>query len=285
MKTQHIASVIDSYIARSEARYAKPSLKKGLLQILSESLQPGGLNLVGGRPGMGCTTLVLSMALELAKAGKCILFYGHPHHDIEARIMYYFGRRDTLSSVLKELQFHYAHLFYTDDFQSLKSNLCEDIITLKPDYIFIDCIQDIPVDNRLVCNGMTGEEYICRELRDLAFRMEVPITAVARLNRNPEKRNGIDGKVPQLGDFRGGDLAYYASCIYFPYRPEYYHIYYDERTGEDIRDYMYVHNRNCNRNWATAPLKFDVHTFSVYDPDQIKWINPEEEEDTSDLPF
>lgn len=52
---------------------------------------------------------------------------------------------------------------------------------------------------------------------------------------------GIESKIPQLCDFRGGDLAIYANQIYFPYRPAYYHIYYDAKTGEDIRDQMFVY--------------------------------------------
>lgn len=284
MKTQQIYSVVDAYAKRIESNKIDLSLKRGGLQRLCESLEPG-LTLVGGRPSMGCTSFVLSMAIELAKAGKGVLFYGHPHHKIEDKIIRYVGRTEGCSCpFLKDLPFYFAHMFYAEDFIALKSGLCEDIARLHPDFIFIDCLQDILVDNRLINNGMTQEEFLCRELRDLAYRMEVPIVAVARLNRNPEKRSGIDAKIPQLHDFNGGDLAYYASLVIFPFRPEYYHIYHDERTGEDIRGYMYIYEE-CNRSpWLEMRLRFDHMHARVYDSEQENWVFPEKEE-PANLPF
>ena len=284
MKTQQIYSIVDAYAKRIESNKVDYSLKRGGLQRICESLEPG-LTIVGGRPSMGCTSFVLSMAIELAKAGKCVLFYGHPHHKIEDKIIRYVGRKEGCSCpFLKDLPFHFAHMFYAEDFAALKSGLCEDIARLHPDYVFIDCLQDILVDNRLINSGMTPEEYLCRELRDLAYRKDIPIVAVARLNHNPEKRSGIEAKIPQLGDFNGGDLAYYAALAIFPYRPEYYHIYNDDRTGEDIRGYMYIYE-GCDRApWLEMRLRFDHHTARVYDPEQELWVD-EDGNTPVDLPF
>lgn len=284
MKTEQIYSVLESYSNRQKAKEENSSVNKGGLQRLCEGLEVG-LSLVGARPAMGSTSFVISMAIELAKAGKRVLFYGHPHHRIEDKISRYVGRKEGCSCpFLKDIPFYYAHMFYAEDFTALKSGLCEDIARLHPDYIFIDCLQDIPVDNRLINNGMTQEEYLCRELRDLAYRMEIPIVAVARLNRNPEKRSGVEAKIPQLHDFNGGDLAYYASLVIFPYRPEYYRIYHDDRTGEDIRGYMYVYE-GCNRgSWFEMRLRFDHHTARVYDPEHELWV-AEDGSTPSDLPF
>lgn len=93
----------------------------------------------------------------------------------------------------------------------------------------------------------------------------------------------MEGKIPLTGDFRGGDLEYYASKVYFPYRPEYYHIYNDDRTGKDIRGCMYIYGSGLG-NYTGMELKFDYRTFRVYDPERENWVS-EDGSTQSDLPF
>ena len=283
MKTQQIYTVLEDYSNRQKLKGMVSSANKGGFQLLCEDIEDG-LSIVGARPCMGSTSFVISMALELAKAGKRVLMYGNPHHKIEYKISRYVGRKEGCSCpFLKDVPFYYGHLFFADDFHILKARIFEDVIQLHPQYIFIDSLRDIIVDERLVSTSLSPEEFMCRDLRNLSYQIDIPIVAVAGLNRNTERRAGVEGKIPHTSDFRGGDLEYYASKVYLPYRPEYYHIYNDERTGRDIRGCMYIYGSGLG-NYTGMELKFDYRTFRVYDPERENWVS-EDGSTQSDLPF
>ena len=96
MKTQQIYTVLEDYSNRQKLKGMVSSANKGGFQLLCEDIEDG-LSIVGARPCMGSTSFVISMALELAKAGKRVLMYGNPHHKIEYKISRYVGRKEGCS--------------------------------------------------------------------------------------------------------------------------------------------------------------------------------------------
>lgn len=300
MKTQqifkdHIDVYFCHYFQQQCEEQRDLSKCKGGIQRLCESLEKG-LTIVGARPCMGGTSLMLSMALEMAKAGRRVIYYAHPFHKIYKRIFRYINWKDSQEScpINKDISFYYGNIFAPDDFHTIKSQLWDEVREIGPYCIFIDSLQDILIDDRLISAGMTPEEFMCRELRDLACMLDTRLVVAAGLNLNTEERSGVEGKLPLLSDFWGGNLAYYAQKIIFPFRPEYYHIYNDERTGEDIRGCMYIYGNNLG-DCDGMKLRFDYCTGRVYDPEQEQWISEKEApystsdsaspSDESDLPF
>lgn len=76
-----IGAEMDDYFAAVEASEGLPAGISGLptgfydLDSLLDGLQPGSLNLLGGRPGMGKSAVLLAVALHVAKWGGSVYFW------------------------------------------------------------------------------------------------------------------------------------------------------------------------------------------------------------------
>lgn len=101
--------------------------------------------------------------------------------------------------------------------------------------IFVDYLQLMHYGAKNYSTRQEEVSKICESLKNIAKELNIPIIALAQLNRGVENREGLDGKRPRLSDLReSGSIEQAADLIMFIHRPEYYHIYQDE-NGRDLR--------------------------------------------------
>ena len=101
--------------------------------------------------------------------------------------------------------------------------------------LMIDYLQLMNANGMKFSSRQEEVSTISRSLKSLAKELNIPILALSQLNRTVEQRDGPEGKRPQLSDLReSGAIEQDADMVLFVHRPEYYHIYQDEK-GNDLR--------------------------------------------------
>ena len=100
--------------------------------------------------------------------------------------------------------------------------------------IMIDYLQLMNANGMKFGSRQEEVAKISQSLKGLAKELNVPVLALSQLSRNVEGREGLEGKRPQLSDLReSGAIEQDADMVLFVHRPEYYHIFQDEK-GNDL---------------------------------------------------
>lgn len=247
--------VLDNMEARMAAREAGQSLLAGLptgfmgLNILLNGFRRKKLIVVGGRPGMGKSALLLFFAMQVATLPpkpddtphRVYLWSGEmDEEEIAERILAGrsgvdadkiingsvnandFSRVLNAAGGLSELVFHIDTTLRMTP-RKLRRNIrrwARQVGGL-PDMVFIDYEQLMYADDP-AANKDTVEKLrnISRGLKELARELDCPIMPAAQLNRGVESR---DDKRPMLSDFEGsGALEQDADIVLFPFFEAYY---------------------------------------------------------------
>lgn len=280
--------------------------------------RPTELIIIAARPGMGKTSMALSVALEPAKRGIPTAFFSMEMSS------------ETLVSRLASMEFK----IFNDKFTKKGiSEYDEDNITSELDDVpmYIDDTSSITIEEfQIKANRMKSEhgiqlivvDYIqlmkvandknkireqqvaeiSRGLKLVAKDLEIPVIALSQLSRAVETRGG--SKRPLLSDLReSGAIEQDADIVSFIYRPEYYGLteWDDDRTpcaGE--ADFMVAKNRNGGV--FTLRFKFDERftlfsdlekeefvsvkeTLPTAEPEEAFDLDTQFNEETDDLPF
>ena len=204
--------------------------------------QKGDLIIVAARPGMGKTAFALNCATNAAKQGKSVAIFTLEMRKeelmmrvlaSEARLDSSRLRRGDLSEQEEDLLAHSARQVYNinsnigiDDTPSitmmeLRSRCRRFKKEFGLDFVVIDYLQLIGTSS--VRKNDTREREISEismSLKAMAKELEVPVMALAQLNRGPDLRND---KRPKISDLReSGSIEQDADLIMFLYRDEYY---------------------------------------------------------------
>ena len=101
--------------------------------------------------------------------------------------------------------------------------------------VFIDYLQLIFAKTGFTENRYLELNYITRRLKALAKEFNITIVLLSQLNRNAEDEKRHDHR-PVLTDLRdSGTICDDSDVVCFVHRPEYYHIYQDDK-GNDMHN-------------------------------------------------
>lgn len=203
-------------------------------------VERGSIITIGGRPGMGKSTLLMTILENASKAGqKCLYFALNSHEkEFKKRFFLQYAEFDETKiekdKILPNDKEHLAKTF--DIFKNFKFRLnChwvvnvddieENIKEFRPDYVFIDYFQLIDID---INNMRTGKEIslglknALNQIKDIAEKYNCYVFLASQLSREVESR--VD-KRPLLSDLRESKaIADISDVVIFIYRESYYHI-------------------------------------------------------------
>lgn len=259
-----------------------PGVTTGLLDLDSMlgGLHGGDLVIIGARPAMGKTALMLNMSAAALIAGNPVgLFSGEQGvSQITQRLIAIQGRVPImrmrngsmldedwpkLSAAVSQLKDKNLHIF------DKPAPTLSDIVRRARSWhynhgvraIYIDYLQRIKVDKRAPRHEAVGE--IAAGLKELARELNIPVVALAQVNREVEKRVN---KRPFMGDLKdSGTIEQEADQIFMLYRDE---VYNEESTDKGRAEINIEKNRHGSIGrvdviWRGEYLRFENHMRAV----------------------
>lgn len=260
----------------------KINVKSGFAELDKTGWNNGGLIVIGARPAMGKTVFGLSLLRNIAIRNRIpAAFFSlecsnkqviDRFREIVSRVEtakihdYQKGDVSTLSK--DELwqiedakkQIDNAPICFDDTPSLTMQELFRKAIRMTSEFqvrlIVIDYLQLMSGIGLLYSNRSEEVACIVRGLKALAKDLNVTIIVFSQLNRDIEKR---DDKRPKLSDLRpiSHTIEQNADVVCFIHRPEYYHIYADEK-GNDLRGLAeIIVAKNRNGKTGDIRLKFN----------------------------
>jgi replicative DNA helicase len=232
----------------------------------------GEFIVLGGRPSMGKTQLLISICKGISE-NSSILYFTFDHsasliasrfisslsnipidqilqnnldHNAKTKLAYY-------EKYVSKYKLHITDQgIYIDDF---KDQCLKYIKEVETKIIIIDYLQKMKANkngNKSPLNTITSE------LSGFAKANGVVIIAISQLNRAVESRGG--DKRPQLHDLRGSEsIEEDADKVIFMYRPEYYSISIDEDGNYTKGVVELIMAKNKNGKLGTIKLLRDIN--------------------------
>ncbi|MGO3795888.1 MAG: replicative DNA helicase [Pauljensenia sp.] len=240
------------------------------LDRLTQGMHPGQMIIVAARPAMGKSTLALDFCRSAAihNSTTAVIFsLEMSRSEIAMRLLsaesgVFLSKMragDMTSQDWRKVsettsRVSEAPLFIDDSPNMAMTEIRAKCRRLKQQHdlglVVVDYLQ-LMTSGRQVESRQQEVSEFSRQLKLLAKEIEVPVVAVAQLNRGPESRTD---KKPMMADLReSGSLEQDADVIMLLHRPEYYNS--EERPGE--ADIIVAKHRNGET--ATIKTLFQGH--------------------------
>ncbi len=225
------------------------------LDDMTSGWQKSDLVIIAGRPAMGKTSFALSIAKNVAvDYREPVAFFSLEMNNVQLvdrlisnvceiegkKIMNGQLARDEWERLDKRITKLQGAPLYIDDTPGmsifeLRTKARRLVREKGVKLIMIDYLQLMNASGARFGNRQEEVSTISRSLKGLAKELDIPVIALSQLNRTVENREGLEGKRPQLSDLReSGAIEQDADMVLFVHRPEYYHLYEDEK-GNDLR--------------------------------------------------
>ena len=209
------------------------------LDGLLGGFQKSDLIVFAGRPGMGKTSWLLTVALSIARRGARVALF-----TMEMGLEQMVQRLISMETGIKVQQLRTAdispgeHTRFTEAIGRISSLplFIDDTPSITPvdmrtkcrrlqheyglDVVMVDYMQLMSAGRAYENNRVQEISYISRSLKDLARELKVTMLSTAQLSRAVEQRQD---KRPQLSDLReSGSIEQDADAVMFLYRDEVY---------------------------------------------------------------
>ncbi len=277
-----IRTALIEYYDRVETLYRQQAESLGVpmgftdLDRLLGGLQKSDLIIVAGRPGMGKTSWLLTVALNAAKAGVRVAIFSMEmsNEQIVQRLL----ATETGISMHKLRLGQFKEQEWETFVQAVdrlsKLNIyLDDTPALTPiqmrakcrrlysehglDLIILDYLQLMSAGSGYSDNRVQEISFISRSLKQLAREMNVPVLAAAQLSRAVEQRQD---KRPQLSDLReSGSIEQDADVVMFIYRDEVYNEHTEHPNQAEI---IVAKHRNGPTGMVTLFFRKELTQFA-----------------------
>lgn len=283
----------------SKSKDAFSGVPTGLTEIdkVTNGLQPSNLIIIGGRPAMGKTSLVLQIAINCTIDFKIpVAFFSLEMGEDELSRKIIGSLTGLSSSKLRRADFNEDDWGKLDIAQSKLDNAplyIDDNSGLTPIELRAKCrrlkmkhdIKLIIIDYiQLMGSSVRGNREqelssISRSLKILAKELKIPVVALSQLNRAVEQK---PDKKPDLSHIReSGAIEQDADIVAFVYRPWYYNFtaYEDQSSTYGIMEFLIRKYRAGSL--ADIKLRHNESFGRIYNETEVEDINPIQ--DNSDL--
>jgi len=305
-------------VARSVVRTLasrKPSQLSGCptgfteVNNLTNGLQKSDLIILAARPSMGKTALAINIAMNAAIYEKTVLFFSlemNAQQLVERILSSMAGVNlsdlrhgkiysETTKILLAKAEELVEKQLYIDDSNDVRAfDLLSKCRVFKRkhnnnlDLVVVDYLQMMKIrgdaENRAV-----GVAENSRMLKVLAKELQVPVLALAQLNRNVENRP-VSGGRPQLSDLRdSGSIEQDADMVWFIHRPIVEKLKKKKSVGDDYAppEPSEYERRQAflivakHRNGPTAEIELEFHGEFTTFKDHLKTFDSPPDEAAS----
>ncbi len=273
---------------------------------------PGEYIVIGGRPSMGKTQLLVNFALNISQKNPVLYFtFELTGNQLSKRFISSVSQIEISKILQKNLSFEesvkfedsmaefekrkiYISEFGSDSVRGLNAYCKKYVEKYGVKIIIIDYLQ---LMSSQIHSRIRDVEigYISRELKKIAKENNICIIVSSQLNRSVESRGG--DKRPMLSDLRdSGSIEQDADKVIFIHRPDYYGITTDCEGNSLIGfiELIIAKNRNGNlgsvmlsRNSSWTKIK-DFQEFKKdieFDPSRLLELEDDNSNDNDIAPF
>lgn len=269
---KRIDKIVDAYLAEIEKIVTKQKTLTGIpsgitvLDRITGGWQPSDLVIIAGRPSMGKTAVALSLAQNTSSLNYPVAFFSLEMSETQlagrllsgvsgkTNIELRAGKVDLMELGSQSNEIAMLPLFIDDtpaiSLFDLRSKIKKLIVKEQIHLVVVDYLQ------LMTCDAQSREQEvskISRGLKSIAKEFNIPVIALAQLNREVESRAD---KKPRLSDLReSGSIEQDADIVCFIYRPAVYGIRDITLNGENFdTNGLLVFDIAKNRNGALASL-------------------------------